>query len=806
MLINDRQILLSIGRSRKETAWQQQTLYWSELAQRLSNFARGTETLAQYMALSKPQQDDLKDVGGFVAGSLRGTRRKASAVAGRDVVTLDLDNVPAGATDDVLCRVDALGVAYVVYSTRKHRPDAPRLRVLVLLHRTVTADEYEPIARWLMQRIDPHMELCDPTTFEAHRLMYWPSCCVDSQPVYVVGDHPMLHADGVLAQYADWHDVKSWPVAMGEQQRIRHADKLGDPREKPGAVGAFCRCYDIYRAMEELLPGAYLPTDTQDRYTYAGGSTAGGAVVYDDGLYLYSHHATDPCSGREVNSFDLVRLHRFSELDDDTPDATPVNRRPSYTAMVEYAVSLSEVSVAMTSARRDQLLSDFSAAQVNSASDAEWISRLEINRQTGTVATTSNNILLILDNDPAVAHLIALNAMSHRRMLMGAVPWDRGVTAPRAWTDDDDAGVRWYLETAYRVSHVGRVQDAVALTARRNAYNPLQDYLTALYWDGVPRLDTLLVDFMGALDTPYVRAVTRKAFVAAVARAYHPGIPYDQVLILNGPQGCGKTTLIKAMGKQWYSDAIKDFSGRGKSPEELVQGVWIAELGELRGLAKAEVDTVKQFLSCTEDHYRPAYGRNVEHRQRLTVFFGTSNDGEFLRDDTGARRFWPVDCMDGPRRLSPWSDLQGIVDQLWAEAKVRWAAGEELHARDEIARLATVEQENHRVTDPREGAIAEFLATPVPLDWYSRSLEARVGWYGSAYERAQLPPGQCMLRDRVCAAEVWCELFGKKLGDLRPRDAADIISAISRVPGWEKGKNGMRFGSAYGLAKGCKRT
>lgn len=215
-------------------------------------------------------------------------------MTGRDVITLDLDNIPAGGTADVLRRLDALGCAYAVYSTRKHEEVKPRLRVLAPLDRTVTADEYEPLARKLAEIIG--IEFCDPTTFQATRLMYWPSCCVDSQYVFTYGDKPFLSADGLLALYRDWRNWQEWPQVPGTQQtHVRLAAKQGDPTTKPGIVGAFCRIYDIHQAIDAFLPGVYIPVDDgSGRLTYSGGSTTGGAVVYDDGQFLYSHHATDP--------------------------------------------------------------------------------------------------------------------------------------------------------------------------------------------------------------------------------------------------------------------------------------------------------------------------------------------------------------------------------------------------------------------------------------------------------------------------------------------------------------------------------
>ena len=286
----------------------------SELWRKLQIPVRGTETLAAYMGLSKSQQDELKDVGGYVGGALKGPRRKANNVTGRDIVTLDLDNIPPGQRDEVLRRVDSLGCGYCVYSTRKHQPAAPRLRVLLPTDRTVSAEEYEPIARKIASYIG--MEYADPTTYEPSRLMYWPSCCADAEYVYATADKPFLAADGILDQYADWRDMTQWPCLPGQKQITKLAVKQGDPEAKQGVVGAFCRVYDINRAMTELIPGVYAAVDNMPgRYTYIEGSTAGGAVLYDNGKFLYSHHATDPCSGKLVNAFDLERLHKYGDTD-----------------------------------------------------------------------------------------------------------------------------------------------------------------------------------------------------------------------------------------------------------------------------------------------------------------------------------------------------------------------------------------------------------------------------------------------------------------------------------------------------------
>ena len=346
-LVHDRQLNISVGTSRKDTSWKPQTITIGDLWDRLKSPARGVETLTQYLALKKAQQDDLKDVGGFVAGTLNGGHRKAGAVTGRDMVTLDFDTIPPYGTDGILQAVEDMGCGFCVYSTRKHMPTAPRLRILIPLDRTVTADEYEPIARHIAAQIGIHM--ADPTTFQPSRLMYWPSCSADGEYIFKYKDAPLIMADQILATYTDWHDFTSWPQVPGAVSYQKLAMKQGDPDTKPGVVGAFNRAYgDVFNVMDKLLPGIYEPVDNDpNRFTYLGGSTTGGAVIYDNGKFLFSHHATDPCSGRLVNAFDLVRLHKFGDKDDAALDGTPNNRLPSYKAMCEFAVADPLVSALM---------------------------------------------------------------------------------------------------------------------------------------------------------------------------------------------------------------------------------------------------------------------------------------------------------------------------------------------------------------------------------------------------------------------------------------------------------------------------
>jgi putative DNA primase/helicase len=801
--MTNRQITISVGASRKATRWIPTTLWWSEFVERLQVPQRGTETLESYMALPKGQQDSLKDVGGYVGGTLKGGRRKANAVERRDLITLDLDNIPAEGTDDAIRRVTSTECACVIYSTRKHSRFKPRLRAVFLLDEPCTADEYEPIARKLAEHIGIH--LCDPTTFEASRLMYWPSCCIDSEYVWMPVDGGMLDRQATLALYADWRDVNAWPRVPGEERKIKHADKLGDPREKDGIVGAFCRQYDIYRALDELLPGVYTPTDLPGRYTYAAGSTAGGAVVYDDGLFLYSHHATDPCSGREVNAFDLVRLHMFGELDDECTPGTPLNRLPSMAAMAEFALQQPTVALDMQQARVAKAAEAFAEASPDApAADTNWLMKLSTNKQTGAIQKTVDNVVIILENDPLLAGKVVFDEFSQRAFVVQALPWKpQPAETRRIWTDKDDSQLIRYIEKVYGITGDQRIYHGMSSYLDSHAINEVRDYLQGLTWDGTPRLDTLLIDYLGADDTPYVRAVTRKAFCAAVARVLQPGIKYDTVLILHGGQGIGKSTLLATMGGAWHCDSLDTFEG--KEAAELIQGMWIIELGELAALNRSDMEQVKHFITKQTDQFRVPYGRQTSVYPRRCVFFGSTNRREHLRDTTGNRRWWPVDCDARRRTKSPWRDLPGERDQIWAEAHAWYTMiGEDLYLPPELEMAAQEQQRDHMEEDPRTSMVAEFLARPLPKDWKSRSISDRRIYWGGGFTTERGTQVETEPRLTVSRQEIWCECFGRDPAVFGRREAAEVDAIMAAIEGWERHPSTFRNGP-YGTEKGYQK-
>ena len=798
----NRKLAISMAGSRKATLWPKSETMWSDFTERLKTPVHSPETLDEYLAMPKNRQADLKDVGGFVGGTFLHERRKNAYVQGRDLLTLDMDNIPAGQTEDILKRIAGLGCAAAVYSTRKHAGYAPRLRAVIPLDRTAAADEYEPAARKAAAIIG--IEFCDPTTFDPCRLMYWPSCCADSEFVCQVYDNPFCSLDGLLGMYRDWKDVSEWPQVPGvEATERRRIAKQEDPTHKRGLIGAFCRAYSVTSAMEKFLPGIYEPTDIPGRYTYTGGSTTGGAVVYDGDLFLYSHHATDPCSGQLVNAFDLVRLHKFGDQDIESKEGTPVNKLPSYVQMTRLAKEDEYVAGLMVKERVEQAKYVFGMTDPGHTEagepDTDWILKLTKDGN-GRIEKTIANVTTVLENDPFLKGRIVTDEFSSCGMTLGGLPWDLD-SGKRRWTDVDYAGYYRYMETFYGLTGREKLDNGLLIVSGQNKINDVKEYLCGLKWDGKRRVDTLLRDYLGADDSRYTRAVMRKSLCAAVARAVVGGVKYDYMPIFTGPQGIGKSTFLAILGKSWFSDSLTTFSG--KEASELIQGTWINEVGELTAMTKQETSAVKQFLSKTHDIYRAAYGRTTNKYPRRCVFFGTSNDSEFLKDTTGNRRFWPVDVGTHRARKSVWRDLPGETDQIWAEAYMYWMLGEPLFLPKEVEKLAEEQQESHREAHAKEGMVQEFLDKEIPQGWDSLSLMQRRQFYQSSLH---LPEGTVLVpREKVCAAEIWQECYGSDLKFMGRRDSMEINSIMRCMKGWIPNKSRRRYGF-YGVQRGFERV
>lgn len=802
-VIHDKKLLIAIGRSRKAAQWQNREMLWSEFLDKLANTTRTRETVNDYAAMTKAERDNVKDVGGFVGGYLKNGRRSSASVVNRCLICLDVDNADTGLLDDL----DMTFInAYALYSTHSHTPKKMRLRLIVPLSRTVTPDEYAAISRRIAD--DLTLSRFDPTTFEPARLMYWPSTPEDGEFVFRYADQPFLDPDEVLATYADWQDASLWPTTQPVEAKMRRTvSKQEDPLTKRGIIGAFCRAHSITDILENVLSDRYTSTAQGDRYTFVGGSTTGGLVVYDD-KYAFSHHATDPAGGKLCNAFDLVRWHLFTP-GGTAPDGSRVgDDASSMKRMQEYASRDEATRRTLAEERRAQAVQEFGDLDALEAQIAatepqnnNWQEQLELDKQ-GKVKDTLGNLTLILRNDPRLKD-IAYNI--HRSGIdihcdpegKTTLPWKQ---LKPGWNESDFGALQIYLEHVYTLYTPSKLKTILLTIAGERQYHPIRDYIESLpAWDGVPRVDTLFVDYLGAADTAYTRAVARKMLVAAIARVYQPGIKFDSVVVLNGPQGMGKSSFFAKLGGKWFSDSLTIGDMKDKTAPEKLQGQWILELGELAGLKKVDVETVKAFITRQDDKFRHSYGYSVEDHPRQCIIVGsTNNEDGFLRDITGNRRFWPVTCATGGAHR-PWQ-VADVVEQLWAEAYMLYQHGEPLYLTPEVERLAETEQSGALESDAREGVVEEYLERLLPEDWDRMDLAERRGFLRNDQFNGGDKPGT-VRRTVVSAVEIWAECFGRDPSQIKRSDTYDIFGMLMRIGGWEKykgNKNGLIRRPPYG--------
>lgn len=797
-LNNDFSIDLATAHSRIAKKWRNRHWLWSELLQRCSETKRTGETAAEYARMSKEEQSNVKDVGGFVGGYLSGGIRKNANVMYRTVATLDIDYGTVNVWDDFTM---AFGFAAMIHSTHKHSSKTPRYRLVFPLSRQVSPAEYEPLCRKIAAEIG--IDLFDDTTYELSRLFYWPSTSKDADFVFDYQDGPACDVDAILSQYVDYKDVSAWPLSSREGDVTAHEiKKQGDPTEKPGVIGAFCRAYSIEDAIDTFLSDKYEKTGHDGRYTYKLGSVAGGLVCYE-GKFAYSHHETDPASKQLCNAFDLCRVHLFGAQDEGSR-ALDVTRKPSYAAMQEFAAKDKAVKLLMARERAQAAADDFDGlddAELPEDYNNEWKAELEYTKS-GRLLCNIANIILILENDPALAGHIVHDLFTGMDSAKDGLPWNKNANQ---WTDTDDANLRVWLEKHYDITGKEKIADALTAVLTRHSYHPIRDYLSGLTWDGVPRLDRIIIDYMGAEDSELNRAMSRKHFVAAVARVFNPGCKYDYCLIMSGAEGIGKSTLLRVMGGKWFNDSITTLEG--KEGMEQLRRAWVVELGELSSIKRSDVEQVKAHLSKQVDIYRAAYARRVLEHPRQCVFCGTTNEALFLKGDTGNRRFWVIPVVAELRKYRDWSEaIRRDRDQLWAEAVHYYKQGEPLYLSEELEAQAKQRQQdfNDDNDDPIVAMLDKYLNTLLPVNWDTMDIQARRSYLR---DPDPLQAEGTVKRDKVCAAEFICEQLGKDMAD---KDYKYLCRRVSKMigdrPEWERVSSTKHAAKLYGTQRGFRRV
>lgn len=675
-------MIITTGDSRKSTNWLPQAVTWEGLVARMREPKRTQETVAEYAAMSRDEKAEAKDAGGFVGGRIQGGNRTAGNITDRQIISLDADFADAGLWETWKLMV---GCRALMHTTHSHTPEAPRLRFLIPLSRPVPAAEYEPIARRLAEMMD--IEAFDDTTYEASRLMYWPSCPKDGEYLFDTLDGPLCDPDDVLASYPDWRDMRYWPHSS-RQERIIHrmGEKQGDPLAKPGIIGAFNRAYTITEAIGKFLPNVYTPCGN-GRWTYSQGSTTGGGVTYDGDTFLYSHHDTDPVSGRLCNAFDLVRLHLYGDQDAGYKDDN-LAEAPSQLAMKALCAGDEAVRAELAdSIRRDP-------ADVFEAEDAGNASRLErfaddLTEQ-GAAKDFADQYGQNLRFNGSFGWMFwdgqrwLLNADAEARMLMMRYTdrlYGQARVALQAAPDKPSKDRATALfKHAVKLRTAGGLASLVNFTKAIVNDNHAEDY-DARAWDlntpgGIIDLKT------GALRPHSKDAKATKITAATVAEEYRPGLPaYDEwmqfiahitggdvdfarylqilagmaavgevyeegLVISRGPGGNGKSTffgaLCKVLGdyaRSINADVLVQTGGRtDQSYVAALRGARLVIMGETEEGAKFGVAQMKRLTSRDTISARALYRDPIEFEPTHTTIMHTNYLPKLKSLDGGTRR------------------------------------------------------------------------------------------------------------------------------------------------------------------------
>lgn len=766
---------LSVAGSSASLKWSTVRYTWEDFLERLNRDIRSTETMRDFDRLDRTARANLKDVGGYMAGELSGARRLKSAVLSRSMITLDVDYADSLFPLEFDTRFP--GVAAVIYNTRSDREKSRRFRVVIPFAEEVQdAAQYEAAARKMAELLG--IDLFDPTTFQAERMMYWQSLSSDQPKVFEVFEGEPINAEYLLSLYGnneEWRDIRNWAFKSDQEKETRAIVSKAmarNPREKAGLVGAFCRAYSVPAAIEKYLSDVYEIAPGNDRYTYKAGHSVGGMIVFDD-LFCFSYHSTDPISdGHAYNAYDLVRVHKFGHLgkEDSTKEMNKLicADRECVKDMVTPDANLDDFDD-----YGDAVKSDIT----EEVTDLVWDLDGKGNKQ-----VTVNNFVNAFKSDPLLNGLLAYDMLKETIVFTRPSFTAKGSKKGDLVNDTDISIIKGRIERMHGIYNDAKLNDAIEQVSSDNAFHPIKLYLESLTWDGVPRIDTFLVEYMGAEDNAYTREAFRKMLLAAVTRIYEPGRKFDTALVFYSEQGVGKSTLIQRLSKGWFNDSLTNLSG--KESYEAIQFAWLVELAELSALRKSDVEAVKNFISKREDTYRGAYARRVKTHKRQCVFFGSTNDDEFLKDATGNRRFFPVEVKRTRKtRLIFEPEFDAIVDQLWAEAMEGYMLGEALTLSDEAEAIAGGTREEFTERTPIQGLIEEYLDRLFPADYEDRFLAQRLDFLNG-----DLGEEGTETKNSFSLIELWTEALGRRKDEYTVVKARELSNAVKALKGWKRDK------------------
>lgn len=749
--------------SRTSKHWKNETLTWDDLVNWVKDpVLSETKETGNYILATLDRTTTVHKKGGAPCTNIH--RDNKSVRQRSPILAMDVDHPQEGF--EAALELQLQGVRHIWHTTYSSTPDEPRYRLLVAVDRPMAPVEYSEATEALAARID--RASFDDGTFEPARFMFRPGIPDLHSYDYHIEDGRELSVDTLLDEYAAL-------VLDGSLVRTPKVHKnKRDPFSLPDPAGAFNRAYED---LDLLIEEYELPYDKEsdDRYRLAGASSeAGFGPIKDAAGLFYSNHAGDPAYGQACSAFDLVRLHRFKDLDDAAAPNTPVNRLPSHAAMCELASEDRRVTEEIFNAITEDFDGD------DEEDEPDWRAGLRISPRTGNMINNINNWLLIRDNDPLFRR-VRLNDMTKSpEWIEGSLPWGRQVEGKHRDIEETE-----FTEVLHHVQKVYKIQDGATkqhvtdlllTAASRRRYHPIRDYLNQLRWDGTPRLETCLP---GVKPNNYTRWVARKCLIAAVARVFQPGVKWDHSLVLHGGEGLGKSMWIHAMARG--HDGKLPTKIDSTDAVRMVHRNWIVVGDEGHALRKSDFEFVKEFLTRTKDEWRNPYDRLIQQYPRMSVIWFTTNDGTFLRNEAGNRRFLVVHCAD----KADWSTFEPeYVDQIWAEAMDLYMSGiEQLWLTQEEEDIAASIRAQYTEEDLVRGYVSEYVSRLVPEDWSDMVRHQRVSWMTNRADGFEEPPGTVPMQ-RVCAAEILEITKGKNSVHVDRLETNRVTNALKQMEDW----------------------
>lgn len=764
------------------------------------------DTFIDLAASAPALKKDPRSVPGVFVGTLRAPRATAENVVEHTAVVLDLDqDVP----HDVPERLRRQGWDSVVHTTASHTAERPRLRVIIAVSRPVNPGAYPTLVKWAAEKLGVTV---DPSAMAGCHRFFLPHVVPGSDAeLFGIEAHRIIGSPilvGEALNSAPMFDQSATTESDAPKPHIRR-----DPLQLPGAAGAFNRTYSMEEAVEEFqLP--YRPCGNGFIHVDSTQTQPGLTPVNDARTLWFDHAGTSPTHGQTMSVFDLVAewrhgLQTGSAQDDQ--DKPPAERR-SRAMMGVDAAQIPAVAKEMAAATFDEGPQPDGPLTIE-ACEAALSPR---NTKTGKRALTdAKDRQTLVDRDPMLASR-AISAMGRRPGWRVKPDWasESELFEQEARRlglypdqDEDEAAVQQYLGKHYGgdVPSISTVRELLSLSASQpgREIDPLTSYLDRLEWDGVPRLSggaATLQEVLPGVDRDdederrWASRAVMRACVAAVARAYRPGWQVDSSLVLVGPQGTRKTSWVRWLAGPW-SAALPDILGGDADLFDPCHKAWIVEADEGFAVTRSGSrygDALKRFLTARSDTWRPKYGRTSRTMARRFVVWGTTNHEDFLANEEGNRRYWPVRITDTIPTAFLTSERR---DQIWAEAVVLFKRGEPTWLSDgEEQVMQSARADRATEEDPLVGPVYRYAVTPRPVGYAWMSKEER--------DTSMLAKDPSWLPQPVSAAALMVDLKD----ELPQRVNVRAVAAALRAIGWEPwGQIGDPRGSGSRLSVWAQR-